>query len=96
MLAAALGHAIPTLRECGAFEPTAVVGGAAFDGLLALLRSTPPPEVQAARAALDEVRTELGVDAYDAAAARGAAMSPDEMFTYPLAELDDLIASFDA
>jgi predicted ATPase/class 3 adenylate cyclase len=93
MLATTLGYAIPVVRDLGANETVAMMGGAAYDGPLAFLRNVPPPEDRGARDVLDAVRVELGDEVYEAAAARGAAMSSDQISDCLLAELDRQLAT---
>jgi predicted ATPase/class 3 adenylate cyclase len=95
MLATVLNYAIPVLRERGGLETVAVIGGAVYDGPLAFLRNIPPPEDASARSVIAAVREEMGDASFDAAAARGAAMSIDELCAVMFAELDRELASLD-
>jgi predicted ATPase/class 3 adenylate cyclase len=93
MLVTSLGYAIPTMRDLGAFEVAATIGGTTFEGPLAVLGNLPPPEDATARAALDQARQQLGDAAFADAWSRGAAMQLGDAVDSLLRALDDLPTS---
>ena len=85
----ALAYGMEILTVLGAYEDAAVLAGAARSGALTNLRSmTTPPERQQRNAS--PLREALG-DRFDAVAAKGAAMSFDELVAWTLARLDALL-----
>ena len=86
MLAFVLSCGVNVAVDIDAPELAATLGGAVIDGSLTYL-------VRADRqAALDHAQAQLGSDRYDAAHAKGIAMSYDRIAEYTLAELDRLLA----
>jgi predicted ATPase/class 3 adenylate cyclase len=87
-LEGALAYAIEIFTTVGAYEPAAVLAGAARSGALThVRRMTVPPERQQRSA--DPIREALG-DSFDELAARGAAMSFDELVAWTLATISGM------
>jgi hypothetical protein len=96
MLAGALNHTKLALVELGHPEPAAVLAGAETDGPLAQWTTGlvgVRAELQDRDEALNTLRASLGPDAYARTAARGAAMTYDEIVEYTLNELEQLLAA---
>lgn len=97
-LAGVLVIATTVLANAGIPEQIAVVGGFVTDGVVADFAVTfDGPERDEQIEAQTRARTELGSDAYDAAYARGAAMSYEEIVDLTLAAVaPDTIEGEDA
>jgi hypothetical protein len=87
----AFGYAVEILAELGHPEPVFVIVGAIRGGALGRLRQmTAPPDRRPAEA-LERARAALPKELRDQAAARGAAMSYDELVAWLVQELDALL-----
>jgi predicted ATPase/class 3 adenylate cyclase len=71
---------------------TAVLGGVVTGSPLGTMSMVAPRDREERARALEQVRATLTPDEYEAAFARGAAMSYEEVVAYTLGELDRLIA----
>ena len=86
-------RAIRVFAFLGDHERAAELAGAVTLGPFASLTTIAVgPEADERNAALDEVRHELGDAPFDAAAARGAGLSYDELLARVLAEIDRMLA----
>ncbi len=96
MLAVGLDRGILVFGHLGRPEAVAVLSGAVGpEGALGVLSTLPLAERGDRDALVQQERTQsasvdLGPEAFDAAVARGAAMSPDEIVAYVVAEIERL------
>jgi hypothetical protein len=81
-----LNYGVSVAAELDAWEFAATLGAAVTSSMLSAAERTDR------QAALDQARTHLGPDRYDAAVATGTAMSHEELVEYTLGELDRLLA----
>ncbi len=89
LLSQILNYALSAVADLDAPGLAATLGGVLTGG--PLTESAVIPRIRADRdAALERVRAEMTTDEYDAAFARGVAMSYEEVVAYTLAELDRL------
>jgi hypothetical protein len=79
------------LARVGRPEPAAILVGA-LTGPLGILSTVPAHEAGDRQAAMDELRSRLGAEEYEAAMARGASMSYEDLVVFALAELDHALA----
>jgi predicted ATPase/class 3 adenylate cyclase len=89
----ALDASITTLPALGEREVPAVLSGIRSVETFGPRRGVSGPAQARLDAAVAELRTALGDEAFEAAVARGAAMSDEEALTYLLAELQRVRAS---
>ena len=87
-MASSLARGVGIVLSAGDAQAAAVFGGAVSGGIVAKLHALPVPERPRYRELLDDVRAALGKAAYDAAMARGRAMSYDELVDFALASVD--------
>jgi tetratricopeptide (TPR) repeat protein len=91
ILVTALGRGAEILARVRADEPAAVLAGF-VGGPMHRSDSLPREERVDRDRALEEARAALGTAAYDAAVARGTAMSVEDVSMYAVAEVDRLVA----
>jgi predicted ATPase len=87
---ATIGWGVFVFSRFGQLEQAAVLAGALVDGPLAEISRFPGVAQSHEDPALTRVRSAIGTDAYRDAAARGAAMSFDDVVAYMIREIDAL------
>ena len=90
-MVATVGFGSLILARAGSLEPAAVLAGVVVDGPLAALNNFPGAPRSHADRALSGLGAALGEREYRAAAARGAAMSYQEVLQFMRAEIDRLL-----
>jgi hypothetical protein len=94
-LATSLDRAVIAFHSLGRDQLAAQLAGSVTAGALEPLTVLPFPEHAAREETIRRVRDELGPEQYDQAAARGAAMSYDELVAHIVTELDREIETRD-
>jgi predicted ATPase/class 3 adenylate cyclase len=87
-----LQRALALLVDLDQAELAAALAGASAQGALATLGLLTEEEQRNERSAIDAARIRIGVNDYDRAFTRGAAMAPDDVVAYALRELDRVLA----
>src|SRR5262249_16294940 len=90
-LVAVLDYMIQVWEAFGEHELAGMFGGP-ITGALAPIRGVPAYEVPYREAALERAREALGHETFDSAAARGTAMSLDELVAFARTELEARIS----
>jgi hypothetical protein len=89
-LLGAFGYAIEILTVLEQYETAALLVGSARAGALTVLRQMTSPPDRRQRTS-SPVRAALGDERFDALTAQGARLSLDELKTWVVATIDDLI-----
>jgi predicted ATPase len=87
-MANAFARGAKVMDAVGDHDATALFCGAIARGALAKLYALPLPERAGHRELLERLRSELGLEAYEAATSRGAAMAYDELVAFALHRLE--------